>query len=183
MRGPIPGGSCAAATPENADRSADHPNPRRPRDESAEIPWPDRLFPATESLSFCLPSARTSGQCGLPVRVFLSGEPLEEAVPALRSAASSTLRGLLLNCATPEAMEEVYPRFVPLADGLPHGLYAHLGQPEETTGWKFLPHDEPQHYADWMARYLDRGARLIGGCCGTTPTHIAALTRLLPPTR
>ncbi len=98
----------------------------------------------------------------------------------MRAAASSTLRGLLLNCATPEVMEEVYPRFVPLADGLPHGLYAHLGQPEETIGWKFLPHDEPQHYADWMARCLELGARLIGGCCGTTPAHIAALARLLP---
>ncbi len=121
--------------------------------------------------------------CPTPPNHLLSGEPLEEVVPALRSAAGSTLRGLLLNCATPEVMAEVYPRFVPLADGLPHGLYAHLGQPEETTGWKFLPHDEPQRYADWMAQYLDRGARLIGGCCGTTPAHIAALARLLPQGR
>ncbi len=117
--------------------------------------------------------------CPKPPNHLLSGEPLEEVVADLVAAGGSTLRGLLLNCATPEVMEEVYPRFVPLADGLPHGLYAHLGQPEETIGWKFLPHDEPQHYADWMARCLEQGARLIGGCCGTTPAHIAALARLL----
>lgn len=30
-----------------------------------------------------------------------------------------------------------------------------------------------------MAGILDAGARIVGGCCGTTPEHIAALRRLL----
>jgi 5-methyltetrahydrofolate--homocysteine methyltransferase len=34
---------------------------------------------------------------------------------------------------------------------------------------------DPQTFAEGMARCLDAGARLVGGCCGTTPAHIEAL--------
>jgi homocysteine S-methyltransferase len=27
--------------------------------------------------------------------------------------------------------------------------------------------------------YVDRGARIVGGCCGSTPEHIAAIARAL----
>ncbi|MFR7755539.1 MAG: homocysteine S-methyltransferase family protein, partial [Bacteroidales bacterium] len=37
----------------------------------------------------------------------------------------------------------------------------------------------PQAFAQAMGGILDAGARIIGGCCGTTPEHIAALRRLL----
>ncbi|MCI0657605.1 MAG: homocysteine S-methyltransferase family protein [Acidobacteria bacterium] len=31
----------------------------------------------------------------------------------------------------------------------------------------------------YAPRYVREGARLIGGCCGTTPAHISALRRAL----
>ncbi len=126
--------------------------------------------------------------CGLDVLLslcprapghLLSGEPLEEAVPALVAAGGPRLRGILLNCAPPEVLEEVYPRFARLAGGLPTGLYAHLGEPDEVTGWKMPERHEPDRYAAWMARRIGEGARLIGGCCGTTPDHVAALAAIL----
>jgi homocysteine S-methyltransferase len=27
--------------------------------------------------------------------------------------------------------------------------------------------------------YVDRGVRIVGGCCGSTPEHIAAIARAL----
>ena len=34
----------------------------------------------------------------------------------------------------------------------------------------------PQELAQWQERFiLEDGVNLIGGCCGTTPAHIAAL--------
>ena len=109
----------------------------------------------------------------------LSGETLEETVPRLADAAGPELRGILVNCAAPEAMQEIFPRFARLAPGLPHGLYAHLGEPDEVTGWRLPERHEPEKYAGWMEQRVEEGARLIGGCCGTTPGHIAALGKML----
>lgn len=36
-----------------------------------------------------------------------------------------------------------------------------------------------QAFADWGERFVRAGARLIGGCCGTTPAHIRALAACL----
>ncbi len=127
---------------------------------------------------------RAAADCGLDVLLslcpkppshLLSGEPLEEAVPELVAAGTSRLRGLLLNCASPEAMEEVYPCFAGLVGEFPHGLYVHLGHPEDTVGWRFSDAYQPARFAAWMAQRVEEGARFIGGCCGTTPAHIAAL--------
>jgi methionine synthase I (cobalamin-dependent) len=37
------------------------------------------------------------------------------------------------------------------------------------------------HFAEGAHALVERGVRLIGGCCGTTPEHIAALTARLSP--
>jgi S-methylmethionine-dependent homocysteine/selenocysteine methylase len=117
--------------------------------------------------------------CPRPPGHLLSGEPLETAVPRLAGTGGDLLRGVLLNCATPEALEPIFPRFVPLAPDLPHGLYAHLGEPDDVTGWRMPERHDPGTYAAWMESRIEEGARLVGGCCGTTPDHIAALTRSL----
>ncbi len=105
----------------------------------------------------------------------LSGEPLDEVVPPLIEMAGPRLRGMLLNCASPEVLSSVYPRFARLVDDMPHGLYAHIGEPDEDVGWKFPEEQEPETYADWIAQRRKEKARFVGGCCGTTPEHIAAV--------
>ena len=37
------------------------------------------------------------------------------------------------------------------------------------------PHAAPDYFAEFAAHARDLGARVIGGCCGTTPTEIAAI--------
>jgi 5-methyltetrahydrofolate--homocysteine methyltransferase len=37
----------------------------------------------------------------------------------------------------------------------------------------------PADLAAHVAGYVDRGARVVGGCCGSTPEHIAAIARAL----
>jgi 5-methyltetrahydrofolate--homocysteine methyltransferase len=39
--------------------------------------------------------------------------------------------------------------------------------------------DDPSVLVRYAPRYVRAGARLIGGCCGTTPAHISALKRAL----
>jgi len=131
-----------------------------------------------------LAAARASGLdillslCPKPPGHLLSDEPLADVVPRLADAGGPRLRAILLNCAAPAALEAIYPGFAALAPKLPHGLYAHLGEPDDVTGWKLPEGHDPEGYADWTSRRLAEGARLVGGCCGTGPDHIAALARL-----
>jgi 5-methyltetrahydrofolate--homocysteine methyltransferase len=30
-----------------------------------------------------------------------------------------------------------------------------------------------------LAAYAARGVRIVGGCCGTTPEHVAAIARMV----
>ena len=38
-----------------------------------------------------------------------------------------------------------------------------------------FPHATPDYFADFAAHARDLGAKIIGGCCGTTPTEIGAI--------
>ena len=38
-----------------------------------------------------------------------------------------------------------------------------------------FPHATPEYFAEFAAHARELGARIVGGCCGTTPTEIAAI--------
>jgi methionine synthase I (cobalamin-dependent)/5,10-methylenetetrahydrofolate reductase len=48
------------------------------------------------------------------------------------------------------------------------------GLPARVEG-RFFYVSTPEYFADYAHRFLDAGVRLLGGCCGTTPRHIAAM--------
>ena len=108
----------------------------------------------------------------------LSGESLEEAVEALEPFDPIAFG---LNCIPPSGLTRNLPRLRAATD-LPLIAYAHLGNPEPITGWSFSQDVSPEDYAEEAARWIDMGARIIGGCCGTTPEHIAALRSLVKGT-
>jgi 5-methyltetrahydrofolate--homocysteine methyltransferase len=56
---------------------------------------------------------------------------------------------------------------------LPVFVYANAGLPDDPEQWG------PEEYAEAGERLLKAGASVIGGCCRTTPDHIAALNRRL----
>jgi 5-methyltetrahydrofolate--homocysteine methyltransferase len=37
----------------------------------------------------------------------------------------------------------------------------------------------PEMLAEHVARYVEQGARIVGGCCGSTPEHVAAIAKAL----
>lgn len=45
----------------------------------------------------------------------------------------------------------------------------------QIVGDKAVYEETPEHFADLAAQFAGYGARLIGGCCGTTPEYIKAL--------
>ncbi len=52
------------------------------------------------------------------------------------------------------------------------------GFPQRVGGRLYYP-SSPEYFADRVPYFLSQGARLIGGCCGTTPMHIRAMRHAL----
>jgi methionine synthase I (cobalamin-dependent)/5,10-methylenetetrahydrofolate reductase len=46
-----------------------------------------------------------------------------------------------------------------------------------------FPHATPEYFADFAAHARDLGARIIGGCCGTTPVEIGAIAEAVKDER
>ena len=64
------------------------------------------------------------------------------------------------------------------ASGLPIIVQPNAGQPKLVNG-RTVHDDTPETWAADLPKLIDAGARIIGGCCGTGPEHIALLRRLL----
>jgi homocysteine S-methyltransferase len=52
------------------------------------------------------------------------------------------------------------------------------GWPEQVGGRIMYPAN-PDYFGEYALAFCEAGARLVGGCCGTTPAHIAAMRRAL----
>jgi homocysteine S-methyltransferase len=84
------------------------------------------------------------------------------------------------NCSTgPRGVFEVVRGMAAAAKtmhGYAPGLSAmpNAGFPEERGERVFYP-ATPEYFADYAVRFVETGARLVGGCCGTTPAHIRAM--------
>jgi S-methylmethionine-dependent homocysteine/selenocysteine methylase len=118
---------------------------------------------------------------GLPIcasaQVTPDGKLLDGSDPRVffTAAASAGAGAVLINCIPPDGIDAMLE--VASAAGVPFGAYAHLGEMDPAVAWPRSAVLEPEAYADRAARWVDRGATMIGGCCGTTPAHIAALAR------
>jgi len=72
-----------------------------------------------------------------------------------------------------------------MQDAVPHARYwvkPNAGWPEQVGGRIMYPAG-PEYFGEYAQAFRQAGAVLIGGCCGTTPEHIAAMRQALdqPP--
>lgn len=61
---------------------------------------------------------------------------------------------------------------------MPFSVFPNAGIPDYVDG-RYQYMATPEYFADNALRFADMGARLIGGCCGTTPDHIKAMSEAL----
>ena len=52
------------------------------------------------------------------------------------------------------------------------------GWPEQVGGRIMYPAD-PEYFGEYALSFREAGANIVGGCCGTTPQHIAAMRKAL----
>jgi homocysteine S-methyltransferase len=60
-------------------------------------------------------------------------------------------------------------------DGKPLAALPNVGLASLAGGRVIYPHATPDYFAEFAAHARDLGAKVIGGCCGTTPAEIAAI--------
>lgn len=129
------------------------------------------LAPGAWMISFC---AHGEG----PPGVLLSGEPLVDVLPQLSSAIA-----VGVNCiAAPEVLRQVQLLRALLPDEVQVLAYANVGHGDPgNDGRTWIDTDavSPDIYASYAQQWADAGATIIGGCCGTTPETIHAVTQRL----
>ena len=83
-----------------------------------------------------------------------------------------------LNCSVgPAELLDAIERMAGATD-LPLSALPNAGLPR-TVGGRKMYLAGPEYMARYARRLVDAGARLVGGCCGTTPAHIRAMADAL----
>ena len=64
---------------------------------------------------------------------------------------------------------------------VPVSAQPNAGQPRRTGARSFEFSIDGGYFARYLGRFADAGVTLVGGCCGTTPTHVKAAVAARPP--
>ncbi|MDD2897880.1 MAG: bifunctional homocysteine S-methyltransferase/methylenetetrahydrofolate reductase [Desulfuromonadaceae bacterium] len=140
-------------------------------------------FTSLEQLKIAVGVAK---ETGLPVSASLAfleggrsggGTSVEQFCQAMASVGADMIGA---NCgAGPLELLKVITEMSGMTD-MPITAYANSGFPEYLDG-RYIYRATPDYFAAMAQKMVDAGANLVGGCCGTTPEHIAALARTIKP--
>lgn len=101
------------------------------------------------------------------------GDKPAEVFEALRRSGADVIG---VNCSVgPQGVMEVIERLAAMGD-FPLSAQPNAGLPR-IIGGRYIYLASPQYFADYAEKLADLGVGLIGGCCGTTPEHIAAMSK------
>ena len=70
-----------------------------------------------------------------------------------------------------------------MGDSLPLAAMPNIGLASMSGSRIVYPHATPEYFSEFAAQARSLGARLIGGCCGTTPTEIGAISSAIAEDR
>jgi len=108
--------------------------------------------------------------------VLADGTTPETAVIALEAAGVDAIG---VNCGVgPRACLDALDAMPRDPGSAPRSIMPNAGLPQRLEG-RFVYAAEPDYFADMVPNLLEAGATIIGGCCGTTPAHVAAMRHAL----
>jgi methionine synthase / methylenetetrahydrofolate reductase (NADH) len=70
-----------------------------------------------------------------------------------------------------------------MGNGRPLAALPNIGLASLSGSRVIYPHATPEYFAEFAAQARELGARLVGGCCGTTPAQIEAIASALADER
>ena len=134
-------------------------------------------FTSLGQLEAAVAAARRTGLPVCASMAFLEGGRSGDGVPVADFCAAMTQAGADMigaNCgAGPLELAKVIRQMALLTEK-PIAAYANSGFPEYRDG-RYIYRATPDYLAAMAVELAGAGANLIGGCCGTTPEHIAAM--------
>jgi homocysteine S-methyltransferase len=105
----------------------------------------------------------------------LDGTAPERFAPSLQEAGADVIG---LNCSIgPAHMLETLERMT-ATTGASLSAQPNAGRPRDVEG-RTIYLTSPEYMASYARRFAERRVRLVGGCCGTTPAHIAEIKSVL----
>jgi homocysteine S-methyltransferase len=108
--------------------------------------------------------------------VTFTGRTPAEVAHALRDL---DVQAIGANCAVGSSiLYEILEGMLPEVGGIPLTIQPNAGLPSQ-IGQRLIYISSPTYMADYAGRMLDAGATMVGGCCGTTPMHIAAMRQVV----
>lgn len=106
----------------------------------------------------------------------LSGENLADAVRAVLPLGPTAM---LVNCVSAASMHAPLVRLRE-ASTAPIGCYANIGTPS-AEGTHMRQDVSDDAHVDAAARWVELGARIVGGCCGCSPALLARIAGRIAP--
>lgn len=104
------------------------------------------------------------------------GIPLDEAFRRLLAAGADVVG---FNCRSgPNGLMRSLERIAGMEDAPPFSIFPNAGIADYVDG-RYTFAATPSYFGETARKFVDLGARIIGGCCGTTPEHIAAIASSL----
>jgi methionine synthase / methylenetetrahydrofolate reductase (NADH) len=105
-------------------------------------------------------------------RVTFLGQTPAEVVRTLRGL---PVQAIGANCSVGSStLFDVLEQMLPEAGGLPVAIQPNAGLPSR-IGERLIYVSSPAYMAEYAARMIASGARMVGGCCGTNAEHIRAM--------
>ncbi len=106
-------------------------------------------------------------------RKLLRGASLQVFVDALKEQGVDVIG---MNCSVgPKAMLDALEELKTLTR-LPISVQPNAGLPQRIGG-RNIYMSSPEYMAEYAKRFIQTGAAVVGGCCGTNPEHIKAIRR------
>jgi homocysteine S-methyltransferase len=103
----------------------------------------------------------------------LSGEGIQDAVKEVEKHGPAFVG---INCTPAAAIDRALAQLLAITK-LPVAVYANPGHTEDFQHWDESDAGKPAVYCHFAEAWIRRGVRLVGGCCGTRPEHIAELAQ------
>ena len=128
-------------------------------------------------------AAKVAKEFDLPVFVSVTvgkdgetrrGEKIEQIVDLLNE--DPNVDGIGINCGIgPAAAFSIAERALPHTTK-PFTVMANAGVPQEVEG-RMIYMTTPEYFTEYAKSMIQAGVRGVGGCCGTTPEHIAMMAK------